>query len=579
MALDGLVISNLIHDLNHTVKGCRISKIAQPETDELLLTFKGSFGQIRLSISASASLPLIYLTDKNKQSPMTAPNFCMLLRKHISNGRIVDITQPGLERIIVFHIEHLDELGDLCRKKLIVELMGKHSNIIFCNENDIIIDSIKHISAQVSSVREVLPGRSYFIPDTMEKLNPLTCDMESFVSKIMEKPASLSKAVYSSFTGISPLIANECCYRTGLDSDQPTASFTTEELQKLYIHFCSLLGVVSTGDFHPCIVKNGEEPIEFSSVLLSSYNDYELLEYDSISTVLESYYAEKSNYTRIRQKSSDLRRIVTTAFERNHKKYQLQLKQLDDTNKRDKYRIYGELLQTYGYNLDKDAEYLECVNYYDDQMVKIPLDKDLTPQENAQKYFDKYSKLKRTYEALNELTIETKNDIEHLDSILTAMDIAASEADLAMIKEELVESGYIKRKAGSKKSTAKSKPYHYQTKDGYDIYVGKNNFQNDELTFKIAEGNDWWFHSKHMPGSHVIVRTKTGDIPDHVFEDAAALAAYYSKGRGHDKVEIDYIQKKHIKKPNSSKPGFVVYYTNYSLAIAPSLTNVILISE
>ncbi len=579
MALDGLVISNLIYDLKNAIKGCRISKIAQPETDELLFTFKGSFGQVRLSISASASLPLMYLTEKNKPSPMTAPNFCMLLRKHIANGRIVDITQPGLERIIVFHIEHLDDLGDLRTKKLIVELMGKHSNIIFCDEKDMIIDSIKHISAQVSSIREVLPGRIYFIPETMEKKDPLSCCEDTFIQTIMDKPTSLSKAIYSSFTGISPLIANECCYRAGLDADQPSAAYTKTDLEKLYIHFCSILGAVSTGKYTPCIVKKGEEPVEFSSVSLDSYSDCELVPYESISHVLESYYAEKSVYTRIRQKSSDLRRIVTTAFERNHKKYQLQLKQLDDTSKRDKYRIYGELLQTYGYNLNPEAKFLECINYYDNQPVKIPLDTDLTPQENAQKYFDKYGKLKRTYEALNDLIIETKNDIDHLDSVLTAMDIATSEADLAMIKEELVESGYIKRKSGSKKSTAKSKPYHYQTKDGYDIYVGKNNFQNDELTFKIAEGNDWWFHAKHMPGSHVIVRTKTGDIPDHVFDNAAALAAYYSKGRGHDKVEIDYIQKKHIKKPNGSKPGFVVYYTNYSLNIAPSVENVILISE
>ena len=579
MALDGLVISNLIHDLNNTVKGCRISKIAQPETDELLFTFKGSFGQIRLSISASASLPLMYLTDKNKPSPMTAPNFCMLLRKHIANGRIVDITQPGLERIVVFHIEHLDELGDLRTKKLIVELMGKHSNIIFCDDKDMIIDSIKHISAQVSSVREVLPGRTYFIPETMAKANPLSCSEEQFVNTILDKPTTLSKAIYTSFTGISPLIANEICYRAGIDGDGATASFTKDDLSKVYIHFCNVLRCTSTGAYMPCIVKKDSEPIEFSCVILNSYSDCELIPYDTISNVLETYYAEKSIYTRIRQKSSDLRRIVTTAFERNHKKYQLQLKQLDDTNKRDKYRIYGELLQTYGYNLAPEAKYLECINYYDNQPVKIPLDSDLTPQENAQKYFDKYGKLKRTYEALNELIVETKSDIEHLDSILTAMDITTSEADLAMIKEELVESGYIKRKSGSKKSTAKSKPYHYQTKDEYEIYVGKNNFQNDELTFKIAEGNDWWFHAKHMPGSHVIVRTKTGEIPDHVFDDAAALAAYYSKGRGHDKVEIDYIQKKHIKKPNGSKPGFVVYYTNYSLNIAPSIDNVILISE
>ena len=579
MALDGIVISNLIYDLNNTIKDCRISKIAQPETDELLFTFKGRTGQTRLSISASASLPLMYLTDKNKPSPMTAPNFCMLLRKHIANGRIVSISQPGLERIIIFEIEHLDELGDMRKKKLIVELMGKHSNIIFCDEKDMIIDSIKHISVQISSVREVLPGRTYFIPETQHKENPLTCSEQAFLSAVKDKPTTLAKAVYSSFTGISPLMANEICWRCHLDGDQPVASCSLEELSQLYITFCSVLSCVSTGNYEPCMIKKGKEPIEFASVSLQSFADCECVPYDSISQVLESFYAEKSTYTRIRQKSSDLRRIVTTALERNQKKYQLQSKQLKDTEKKDKYKIYGEMLHTYGYDLEPKAKVLECINYYTNEPIKVPLDPDLSPADNAKKYFDRYGKLKRTYEALSELILETKSDIEHLESIATALDLAVSEADLAQIKEELVESGYIKRRSGQKKSAAKSRPYHYQTKDGYDIYVGKNNFQNDELTFKLAEGNDWWFHAKGMPGSHVIVKTKTGELPDLVFEQAAALAAYYSKGRGSDKVEIDYLQKKNVKKPNKAKPGFVVYYTNYSMAITPDVNEVVLVSD
>ena len=273
--------------------------------------------------------------------------------------------------------------------------------------------------------------------------------------------------------------------------------------------------------------------------------------------------------------SADLRRIVQTALERNIKKYDLQLRQIKDTEKRDTYRIYGELLNTYGYGIAPQSKSMEALNYYTNEMITIPLDPDLTPQENAKKYFDKYSKLKRTYEALTELTAQVKEEIEHLESVSTALDIALQEEDLVQIKEELTESGYIRRKGGSKKEKITSKPFHYISSDGFHMYVGKNNYQNDELTFKFATGNDWWFHAKNMPGSHVIVKCDGADeLPDRTFEEAGRLAAYYSKGREQDKVEIDYIQKKHVKKPAGAKPGFVVYYTNYSLMIDSDISGI-----
>ena len=283
--------------------------------------------------------------------------------------------------------------------------------------------------------------------------------------------------------------------------------------------------------------------------------------------MLERYYEEKNVLTKIRQKSADLRKIVQTALERNIKKYDLQKKQMQDTEKREKYRIYGELLNTYGYDVEPGAKSMEALNYYTNEMITIPLDDTLTPSENAKKYFDKYGKLKRTFEALSDLTIEVKQEIEHLESIAAALDIALQEEDLVQIKEELIESGYIRRKGGNKKAKITSKPFHYISSDGFHIYVGKNNYQNDELTFKTATGNDWWFHAKGMPGSHVIVKTEGKELPDRTFEEAARLAAYYSKGREQEKVEIDYLQKKNVKKPNGAKPGFVIYYTNFSMAI------------
>ena len=577
MAFDGITIANLIIELRDNLLDGRINKIAQPETDELLLTIKTSNGQKRLYMSASASLPLIYLTETNKPSPMTAPNFCMLLRKHINNGRITSISQPKLERIIQFEIEHLDELGDLCKKYLIVEIMGKHSNIIFCNSDYRIIDSIKHVSAQMSSVREVLPGRDYFIPDTMEKLNPLDVTFANFLSTLTAKPTGLAKAIYTSFTGVSPVVAEEICYVAGVDSSVTPKELSEDVFVHLYKQFVLYFENVRNAAFMPCIYYQGKEPKEFSALTLSHFGQYETKPYDSMSALLETYYATKNTVTRIRQKSVDLRKIVQTALERNRKKYDLQFKQLRDTENRDKYRVYGELINVYGYGLEPDAKQLECLNYYTNETVVIPLDNTKTPQENAQKYFDKYNKQKRTFEALTKLIQETQDDITYLESVSNALDIALSEDDLTQIKEELIHSGYVKRKFTKQKVKITSKPFHYISSDGYHMYVGKNNIQNEELTFHFANGNDWWFHAKGCPGSHVIVKTNGDELPDRTFEEAGKLAAYYSKNRGNEKVEIDYIEKKHVKKPSGGKPGFVVYYTNYSLMIDSDISRLQLI--
>lgn len=578
MAFDGIVIANIIKELSTHLTGGRINKIAQPENDALLFTIKGNMGQERLFISASASLPFIYLTSSNKTSPMVAPNFCMLLRKHLNSAKIISISQPGLERIIQIEIEHLNELGDLCTKYLMVELMGKHSNIIFCDQNYKIIDSIKHISGFVSSVREVLPGRDYFIPKTQNKFNPLTITKEDFINDVLTRSLPLNKSIYMTLTGFSPLMANELCYRASLDADMPTEALSSMEQLHLYNNFKRFIEGIQSSNFTPNIIYKNQEPIEFSSVSLNCYNDLDAKEFDSISEVLEEYYAQKEKITRIRQKSSDLRRIIFNALERARKKYDLQMKQLKDTEKREKYKIYGELLQTYGYDAKEGDKSLTCINYYTNEEITIPLDEMLSPMENSKKYFDRYGKLKRTFEALTTQTEDTKEEITHLESISSSLDIALEEEDLIQLKEELIEYGYMKRKGitnkKNKKTKITSRPFHYISSDGYHMYVGKNNFQNDELTFKFANGGDWWFHAKGMAGSHVIVKTNGDQLPDRTFEEAGRLAGYYSKGNAQEKVEIDYTEKKNVKKTNGGKPGFVVYYTNYSLIIKPDITGI-----
>ena len=575
MAFDGITIAAMVQELHRNLDGGRFNKIAQPESDALMITGKGANGQCRLLISASASLPLIYFTDKNKPSPLTAPNFCMLLRKHIGSARISSIRQPGMERVVEFELEHRNEMGDPCKKFLIVELMGKHSNIIFCDENRMILDSIKHVSSHMSSVREVLPGRDYFLPHTQEKSDPLTITETEFIETICHKPCNISKALYTSLTGLSPLIAEEICYRASIDGSDAAQSLNETAATHLYHTFRRLMDQVVEGDFTPNIIYRDNEPVEYAVLPLTQYgSEYHSETFPTVSSMLETYYASRDTLNRIRQKSSDLRRIVQTALERNRKKYALQQKQMKDTAKKDKYKVYGELINTYGYGLEEGCKSFKALNYYTNEEITIPLDPTLTPQENAKKYFDRYNKQKRTFEALSELIKETKDEIDYLESVSKSLDIARSEDDLIQIKEELIESGFIRRKQSAKKVKITSKPFHYISSDGFHMYVGKNNLQNEELTFHFANGGDWWFHAKKAPGSHVIVKTNGEELPDRTFEEAARLAAHYSKNSGAEKVEVDYVEKKQVKKPNGSKPGFVVYYTNYSMMIDSDISGI-----
>ena len=574
MAFDGITMACVVQELNEKLLDGRVYKIAQPEKDEILLTIKAGGTQQRLSLNADASLPLIYLTQENKKSPMTAPNFCMLLRKHIQNGRIVKIDQPGLERVVRFEIEHLDEMGDLRRKTLAMELMGKHSNIIFYDEENKILDSIKHISGLVSSVREVLPGRTYFIPQTEHKKDALidSVNKENFLTDLKENSVAVYKGIYSRYTGLSPIVAQEICYRAGVAADLPPRVLDPAMEERLYQAFASYIDAVKLGIFEPAVYYDNGEPVEFGVLPFTLYEEKEKKVYDSISELLWSYYSEKSAVTRIRQKSTDLRKIVTTALERNVKKYDLQVKQLADTEKREKYKVYGELLHTYGYQIEAGAKKATVSNYYTGEEIEIPLDDQPTPMENAKKYFDRYGKLKRTYEALTEYVQETGEEVEHLRSVVNALDLAQDEADLSQIREELVQSGYIRHKGNKKKEKIVSKPLHFISSDGFDMYVGKNNFQNEEITFQMAQGGDWWFHAKGMPGSHVIVKTNGKELPDRTFEEAGRLAAHYSSAKGQNSIEVDYVQRKHVKKPGGAKPGFVVYYTNYSMVIDPDIS-------
>ncbi|MDO4265767.1 MAG: NFACT RNA binding domain-containing protein [Eubacteriales bacterium] len=589
MAYDGIAVAATVKELNDTLLCGSITKIAQPERDEILLTVKNNRQQRRLSISASASLPMVYLKEDSSLSPASAPNFCMTLRKHIGGGRLKRIYQPadtlseeGLERIIAFEIEHLDELGDLSVRVLVCELMGKHSNIILLKEDGTIIDSIKHITPSVSSVREVLPGRDYFIPETRGKKSPLRpLSGEEFSALLAASGLPLQKALFNVFTGISPVIAEEICYRAGVDGDVTPETLSGGERNSLYGAFCALMDTIRSHAFVPNILYRDDQPEEFSAVELSVLlaGGYREERRDSMSEVLCTYYEARAKRGRIRAKSEDMRRILKTLTERTAKKLDLQERQYQDAEKKDKFRIYGELLNTYGYSLSGGEKELVCQNYYDGgKEISVPLDTALSAKDNAKKYFDRYQKLKRTQDALLPQIGESKQLLWHLDSISEALSIAETEADLNQLRREMAEYGFIKKPQTGKrlrKEELKSDPMHFVSSDGIDLYVGRNNYQNEEITFKLAEGNDWWFHAKNMPGSHVIAKTGNRELPDATCLEAAALAAYYSKACGEEKkhtgekVEVDYVQRKALKRVPKAAPGYVIYHTNYSIMVEP----------
>ena len=595
MAFDGLFLSALVSEFKTTISGGKISKIVQSEKDEIQLTIKKEKQQFFLHLSANPSIPLVYLSDKGKTAPLTAPNFCMALRKHIGNGLIQDITQAsrnlpeqGLERVLLLHISHRDELGDIGIKYLSIEIMGKYSNIILLKEDFTILDAIKRISSAQSSVREVLPGRKYFIPDQFKKENLLCFPLESLQAFLENKKnpnterdsgmENLSELLFQSFSGLSPLSAREITLDAGLPQEQKLGCMSSLDYEKLSDAILLLRNRIREGDFTPQILYENGKSFDFSAIPVRQYSGnpaFHVEIFHSPSELLTFYYGGKEKEDRVRQKSADLKKQCSTLLERVSKKLSLQEKQLKDTEKKERFRIFGELLTTYGYSLKGGEKELICENYYNGQEEHIPLEESLSPIENAKKYFDKYDKAKRTERNLSTQVKESKNTLEHLQSIVNSLATAENAEDLDDIRREMGEYGYMKPISPKKKKERKedkSSPRIFRSSDGYLLYVGKNNYQNEIVSFQIAEGKDFWFHVKGSAGSHVIAKTEgksLEELPDRLFEEAAELAAYFSSEKESAKVEVDYTERKNLKKVVGGAPGFVIYHQNYSILVTP----------
>ncbi len=558
MAFDACVIKCFANQASEQLKDARIDKIHQPQKDELYISLRGQQGGLKLYISANPSYPRIYFTGEKIENPNEPPMFCMLLRKHLGSGKIKKVYQLGFERILVFEIECKNELMEITTKKLIVEIMGKHSNIILTNSEDVIIDSIKRIDISTSSVRQILPSLTYKMPPQQDKINPLDCNFESLPDFVPEP----EKYVMSNFYGISKLTAREIAH---MSEKAPFNQVMKEIFTK-----------VSENDFYPCAIYGPDSaPIDFSAIDITQYgDDFEKFESESISEVCEKFYSEKALSLRLSQFSANLNKLVTNNIERCKKKLAIFNQQLLDSSKRDKYKEYGELITSNLYRIKQGDTSVSVENYFKEDMpiIEIKLDESISPAQNAQRYFTKYNKAK-TAENQAHIQIKSASDeLIYLESVYDELQRARTISEISEIKEELIQEGYISSSSNlkKKKKDAPSNPEKHEF-DGYIIYVGKNNKQNDYLTLKIAKNSDLWFHTKDIPGSHVIAVKKPGEeIPDSVILKAATLASIHSKAKGGAKTPVDYTTVKNVKKPAGAKPGMVIYDNYNTLYINPN---------
>lgn len=570
MALDGIVVKSIVGELKNNILNAKIDKIYQTEKDEIIISVRSQKNSYRLLISSNPNYPRIHFTNNTKENPKNPPLFCMLLRKHLSGGKIVNIVQPELERIIEIHIVAADLIGDMTLKKIIIEIMGKHSNIILVDNNNKIIDSIKHITAEISRIREVLPGCTYFAPPS-GKINPLDIKYEYFQSifKDILSDSQIPKVLLNNFMGFSTLICNEIAFRYSLYN----LSGQSIDIHRLWSEFSRIISDINNNNFVPIIyVQLDGKPIDFSVVDILQYREYTSIVCESVSELIERFYEQRDKKERLKQKTEDINKQVQILLERNIRKIdQLQDKIMESKGK-DIYKIWGDLIFLNIQTIEKGQKELIVPNYFSDNQenITIPLNEQLSPSENAQKYYKLYNKYKNAHITSIELLEKTKLEINYLEGILNDIHNCTSDDDIDQIKIELSQQGYFKHGIANKnKANAKSKPLNFVSSDGFSILVGKNNTQNDELTLKIANKNDIWLHTKLIHGSHVIIKADNKEVPDSTLLEAAILASFYSKARNSSNIQVDYTTVKNVKKPSGSKPGMVIYINYKTIVVTP----------
>ena len=579
MALDAVAVKALVAELQCLVGG-RVDKVHQPERDEIAIGVRTYDASYKLLISASPAHPRIHLSTYSKSNPKTAPLFCMLLRKHLASGRISAITQVGFERIVKVTIESYDELGDYTEKSLYVEIMGRHSNVILVNNEGRIIDSIKRIDESMSSVREILPGGVYELPPIQSKTALAEWETENNLEFLGTQ--KVDKAIISQIAGISPLTAREIVYNVFGTTDVLSDAVNTNRYAMLKLEINKLKSRTENNDFEPCMIEDTQtgKLVEFSAIPIEQYETLaKIVKYESISELVDEFYYKRDVAERMRQKTADLIKLLNNHAERIAKKMSILRATLSDAEKMDTYREYGDLITANIYRIQEGHKNVEVENYFDENLgtVKITLDPSLSPSQNAQKYYKKYNKSKTALKEAQKQLEQSAEELEYIESTLAMVETADRLEDISVIRRELANEGYIKRStnAQKKQKAEQSKPMHFVSSDGFDIYVGRNNTQNDYLTLKLANSSDLWFHTKDIHGSHTVIKLGLDkDVPKQTILEAASLAAYYSKARESSQVPVDYTTIKNVRKPNGAKPGMVIYEHYNTVYIKPELLSV-----
>ncbi len=574
MALDGMFLSFLVKEANDLLQGAKVDKIHQPSKNELVFVMRTRGGMYKLYFSADANSPRFSVVDKAPENPQTPPMLCMLFRKRLVGATLLEVEQYGLDRIAFFKFIATNEIGDKVNLTLCVEIMAQHSNVILINEENKVVDALRRVDAEKSSFRLVLPGAEYKLPPPQDKLDLREVEPQEACEHVLSnQTAKLSSAILRSLQGVSPLLSNELAYRICKD-DKGVGDLTSEDKMSLFGEIASLKTRLISFNAEPTMVLDeSKKPMEFSFMPITLYGDgYKTIEKDNVYSLLEGFYSEKDRILRTRSKGAELFKSLDNLIERTSRKLNNQREDLRKCEDREAIRIKAELITASQYKLDKGAFVYEVENYYDNNsIVKIEVDPALTPSQNAQKLYKEYHKACKAENMLIKLIEEGEQDLEYLMSVKAMLSSSTLEREFGEIKDELISQGFLKpKKEGKKQMKKQSLPFlEFKTREGFNVLVGRNNIQNDKLTFKIGKKGDMWLHAQKCPGSHVLLQSDNREITDDAIVEAAQIAAYYSSAKDGTIVTVDYTDVKNIKKPNGAKPGFVVYYTYYSVNVEP----------
>lgn len=573
MALDGIFLTTIAKEIESKALNARVDKIYQPSREELIIALRFRGGSVKLLLSASANSPRVHFTTVTLENPKSPPMFCMLLRKHLSTAKLIGVRQQGHDRILFLDFETVNELGDLVVITIAVEIMGRHSNIIVINQDGKIIDAVKRITDEMSSVRPVLPGMRYELPPGQDKLDFFDSSREEVLEAFgAAKNQDYAKAIMQVYQGVSPILAREIAHYATGGLELLKNDVSNFRMNRMFEYIERVRAAVAAGDNRFTVLLENGKPKDFTLVEVEQYGSYlERRYYDTASELLDQFYSERDRVERMKQRSHDLLKLLVNTTDRIQRKLLLQQQELAESENRDTYKVYGDLINANIYALKKGDRFARVQNFYEEDYAEIliPMDEALTPAQNAQKYYNEYRKAKTAEEKLRELIVKSREELVYLDSIFDALTRTTGESELLEIREELSEQGYLRNYRNKNKMLRAQPPIQYRSSDGFTILCGRNNKQNDKLTLKTARNYDMWLHTQKIAGSHVIIVADGKEIPDKTIEEAAIIAAYNSHARESAQVPVDYTLIRNVKKPNGAKPGMVIFVDYQTAYVTP----------